>query len=378
MRYTYPIFDGKTLLEDLIRDRYPLSEESYKTLTAFLSSPASDKPEQFRLGLSFGKNSVGSLVLSKKDTSIHVNIAGHNSSKSISYVYDAKHFPRTPSYTQLSQYLNGAAILISRLGKDGVEGEYFIQPIPEKFDRSQIRHLQLHPKQTYLMVSNKYLKMAPESDNFKIGGRPINQKEFQAIKEGNSVEMINPWFFVPNANHPGQLEKIQIYGIFSFSIDLFKKSYKQIDKVPPPIVPGNLAQSVIDFTTTVKELIGSKQFEPKITEAMKKSAYSTAKDWYNLFAHTLYYANTRYVKDETKNNHYNYPYQYGYEMDVDMVNKTVTMFPSGTNIDNEAALKITDPISILNALLQSQQISETLCQQVTETITEGKTKGQKI
>jgi hypothetical protein len=378
MRHSYPVFDAKTLLTDLIEDRYPLTEKQHKDLTTFLTSSASDKPEQFRLGLTLPNKTVGSVAISRAENLFKVQIAGHNPAKSISYVYDAKHFPRTPNYPQLANYLNGAAILVNRLGKDGVEGEYFIQPIPEKFDRSQIKHLQLHPKQTYLMVSNKYMKMAPQSDSFKIGGRTINQKEYQSIREGNTVEMINPWFFVPNKTQPGQLEKIQIYGIFSFAVDLFKKNYKLIEKVAPAIVPGNLTQSIVDFTSTVKELIGTKQFESKITEAMQNSAVSTAKDWYNLFSHILYYANTRYVKDENKNNHYTYPYQYGYELDVDLVNKSITMFPSGSSIESEAALKITDPVAVLNALQQSQQISETLCQQVTEVITESETKGQKI
>lgn len=220
--------------------------------------------------------------------------------------------------------------------------------------------------------------MAPQSENFKIGGRTINQKEYQAIRDGNTVEMINPWFFVPNKTKPGQLEKIQIYGIFSFRIDLFKKNYKLVEKVAPVIVPGNLTQSVTDFTTTVKELIGTKKFESKITEAMQNSAVSTTKDWYNLFSHILYYANTRYVKDENKNNHYTYPYQYGYELDVDLVNKSITMFPSGTGIENEAALKITDPIAVLHALQQSQQISETLCKQAVEEISEKIINSQKL
>lgn len=378
MRSHYPTSDAKKVLSDLIGDSFPLNEESHKKLTSFLSNPASDKPEQFRLGLTLSKTAVGSIIFTKDDKSFHVHIAGHNSSRAISYVHDAKHFPSTPNFHQLANYLNGAAILMPRLGKNGVEGQYFIQPIPEKFDRTQIRHLQLHPKQTYLMVSNNYLKMAPNSDNFKIGGKSINEKQYQLIKDGNAVEMINPWFFVPKKDKPGQLEKIQIYGIFSFAIDLFKKSYKQIEKVQPSIVPGQLSKSVIDFTTTLKELIGTKQFEQKVTDAMQQSATSSAKDWNNLFAHILYHANTRYIKDESKSNHFHYPYQYGYEFDVDLVNKTMIMFPSGTRVDNEAAIKLTDPVSIVTALQESQQISETLCQQVIEEISENQSKGQKI
>jgi len=378
MQHNYPIFDAKKLLTDLIEDRYPLTEKQHQDLTTFLTSSASEKPEQFRLGLTLGNKTVGSIAISRDNNLFKIHIAGHNAAKSISYVFDPKHFPNTPNYTQLANYLNGSAILVKRLGKDGIEGEYFIQPIPEKFDRSQIKHLQLHPKQSYLIVSNKYLKMAPQSENFKIGGRTINQKEYQAIRDGNTVEMINPWFFVPNKTKPGQLEKIQIYGIFSFGIDLFKKNYKLVEKVAPVIVPGNLTQSVTDFTTTVKELIGTKKFESKITEAMQNSAVSTTKDWYNLFSHILYYANTRYVKDENKNNHYNYPYQYGYELDVDLVNKSINMFPSGSGIENEAALKITDPIAVLQALQQSQQISETLCQQAVEEISEKIINSQKL
>lgn len=378
MRSNYPIFDTKKLIADLIWDRFPLNEDTHKKLSTFLSSPASDKPEQFRLGLSINKNTVGSLVLTKDNASVHTHLAGHNSSKAISYVHDSKHFPSTPNYAQLSNYLNGAAILMSRLNKDGVEGEYFIQAIPDKFDRSQIRHLQLHPKQTYLMVSNKYLKMAPHTDHFKIGGKQITDKEYTSIKEGNTIEMINPWFFVPKKNQPGQLEKIQIYGIFSFAIDLFKKSYKLIEKIKPVVVPGNLTESIIDFTATLKELIGNKQFEQKITEAMQQSANANPKEWNSLFAHVLYHANTRYIKDDSKSNHFHYPYQYGYELDVDLVNKSITMFPSGTNTESEAAIKLTDPIAIANALQESQQISETLYQQVVEGITESQTKGQKI
>lgn len=377
MRSNYPRFSEKSIIEDLKDDKFPISSNSDNAISKFISS-ASATPALLSLDLKLDKPLSGKLSFVKKDEGIQIHVSASHSVKKIVYSHDALHFPETPNFDQLINYLNGGAILMERKSKEGEIGEYFIQAIPESFDKGKIKHLKLHPKQTYLMVSNSYLNMKPNSDSFKVGGRAINQYEFAQLKNGYSVALQNPWFFVPKQDDPKKLEKIKIFGTFSYSIDLFKKSYKKIDKVKPHISTEELANSIQLFVAGIKNIIGTNDYERKIIAAMETAASSKPGDWNYLFNHMIYGANVSYLKSETDQSVYTYPYQYGYELNTEIKSQTVILYPAGKSIESPIAIELTDPVSIVETLLKSQQINESISEIVIEELTNNNNSALKI
>ncbi len=378
MRSTYPISQIDQLIEDLSADEFQFSNITIDSLSKFLHT-AGNENSLMKLALSFSDKAEGVLAFRRIQEAYSVILTAHNAATGISFVHDNKHFPKTPDYTQLVNYLAGKAILISRLNKEGILGEFFIQGIPEHFDRNKIKHLKLHPKQTYLMVSNNYLKMEPGSENFKIGGRSITELQYASLKKGNTMIIHNPWFFVSKQGQAGKVEKINLYGKYSFAIDLLKKGYKNIDCIKPSIEPEFLPKNITHFVEHVSKMIGEKAFEEKLMLGMENAYASKKEDWNNLFNHLLYAANTAYIKDPKDTKAYIYPFQqHGYAITTSLTEKTIHLHPQGLPHNSPVSIEITDPIKVLDSLLKSQQISETVYDLSIEQLNNKQNQGLKI
>lgn len=378
MRSTYPIAQIDQLIEDLSADEFQFSNITIDTLSKFLHT-ATNENSLIKLELGFSNKAEGVLAFRRTIEGYSVILTAHYASTGISFIHDNKHFPRTPDYTQLVNYLAGNAILLKRLNKEGNMGEFFIQGIPEHFDRNKIKHLKLHPKQTYLMVSNNYLKMQTGSENFKIGGRAITELQYASLKKGNTMIVHNPWFYVSKQDEAGKVEKINLYGKYSFQIDLFKKAYKSIECIKPAIEPEFLPKNITHFVDHVSKMIGQKGFEEKLLLGMENAYTSKKEDWNHIFNHLLYSANTAYIKDVKDSKVFIYPFQQnGYGITTSLTEKTIHLHPQGLSHNSPVSIEITDPVKILDTLLKSQQISETVYDLSLEQLSNKQNQGLKM
>jgi len=378
MRSTYPLSKTDQIIEDLAADQFQFSNLTIDSLSKYLKSPIQGE-SLIKLNLLFSNKAEGILAFQKNNDVVTVILTAFNAESGINFKYDPKHFPNTPDFTQLVNYLNGKAILLNRTNKEGVLGEYFIQAIPEHYDRQKIKHLKLHPQQTYLMVSNNYLKMQPGSENFKVGGRSISELEYADLKKGNTVTVHNPWFFVAKQNQTNKVEKINLYGQYAYDIDLFKKSYKRIEGIKPAIEPEFLARNISQFVEHIGKMIGEKDFENKLMLGMENAYTAKKGDWNYLFNHLLFAANTSYVKNANNPKEYIYPFQQrGYEITTSLTEKSIHLHPQGLSHDSLVAIEITDPVKILDSLLKSQQVSETVYDLSIEQLSNNKNEGLKL
>ena len=378
MRSIYPISKTDQIIEDLAADQYQFSNLTIDTLSKQLRG-TKETDSLIKLSLLFSNKAEGVLALRKTKESINVILTAHNAETGITFTHDPKHFPHTPDFSQLVNYLSERAILLQRTNKEGVIGDYFIQAIPEHYDRQKIKHLKLHPQQTYLMISNNYLNVQPGSDKFRIGGRSISESEFADLKKGNTVTMHNPWFYVPKQNHPGKIEKINLYGQYVYQIDLLKKSYKKIEGIKPAIEPEFLARNITQFVEHIGKMIGEKEFENKLLLGMENAYAAKKGDWNYLLNHLLFSANSSYVKNGNNPKEFIYPYQQrGYSITTSLTDKTIHLHPQGLSHDSMVAIELTDPVKILDSLLKSQQISETVYDLSIEQLSNNKSQGIKI
>jgi len=378
MRSTYPLSKTDQIIEDLAADQFQFSNLTIDSLSKYLKSPIQGE-SLIKLNLLFSNKAQGILAFQKNNDVVSVILTAFNAESGINFKYDPKHFPYTPDFTQLVNYLNGKAILLNRTNKDGILGEYFIQAIPEHYDKQKIKHLKLHPQQTYLMVSNNYLKMQPGSENFKVGGRSISELEYADLKKGNTVTVHNPWFFVAKQNQPNKVEKINLYGQYAYDIDLFKKSYKRIEGIKPAIEPEFLARNISQFVEHIGKMIGEKDFENKLMLGMENAHTAKKGDWNYLFNHLLFAANTSYVKNGNNQKEYIYPFQQrGYEITTSLTEKSIHLHPQGLSHDSSVSIEITDPVKILDSLLKSQQVSETVYDLSIEQLSNNKNEGLKL
>ncbi len=378
MRSTYPISKTDQIIEDLAADQYQFSNLTIDSLSRYLKSPINGE-SLIKLNLLFSNKSEGVLAFQKNNEEISIIMNAHNAETGISFKHDPKHFPNTPDFTQLTNYLIGKAVLLNRTNKEGVLGEYFIQAIPDQYDRKKIKHLKLHPQQTYLMVSNNYLKMQPGSENFKIGGRSISELQYADLKRGNSVIVHNPWFFVAKQNQNDKVEKINLYGQYAYDIDLFKRSYKRIEGIKPAIEPEFLARNITQFVDHISKMIGEKDFEDKLLLGMENAYTAKKGDWNYLFNHILFAANSSYVKNANHPKEYIYPFQQrGYEITTSLTEKSIHLHPQGLSHDSLVTIEITDPVKVLDSLLKSQQLSETVYDLSIEHLSNNKNEGLKL
>ena len=144
MRSTYPLSKTDQIIEDLAADQFQFSNLTIDSLSKYLKSPIQGE-SLIKLNLLFSNKAQGILAFQKNNDVVSVILTAFNAESGINFKYDPKHFPYTPDFTQLVNYLNGKAILLNRTNKDGILGEYFIQAIPEHYDKQKIKHLKLHP-----------------------------------------------------------------------------------------------------------------------------------------------------------------------------------------------------------------------------------------
>jgi hypothetical protein len=340
------------LLSDLKESKY-LPDTEIEKVESFLKSDL--KSYQY-IATKKDNKTILSFTKQVDSKTIDIHVQGLNNISKIAYEHDPKHFKTHLSFEQLNNYLEGKAILVTRKLKF-IDRNVFIQAIPKNYNRTSIKHLKLHPKQEYLIVSNDYLNIQANSIKCKIGGEVITDKEFNLIKNGFSIEKENPTFI-----HKGFLNeevyKIQKFGTYDFSINLFNKKYKHLAARKPVIENEEIIEKIGEFIAIVKDT-----FRLDNQDTQRENLIDLFKNGKNVFiAESLnYYMNSTYIKTENQNNtlKYLYPFENGFTISISKTTESIEIMPSKV-LDNAFNVNLIDSISLLYNLKKTKIIdSET-------------------
>lgn len=297
-----------------------------------------------------------SITNEKLDNTFSINIQGVNNKTQINFKHDTTRFKTHFNIDQLNNYLKGKAILVNRNLK-GISTNVFIQAIPKNFNRTSIKHLKLHPKQEYLIVSNEYLNVRANSDKCKVGGDQLSLKEYTEIRNGYSIRKQNPVFIQKGFSNVAY--KIQKYGDFEFFINLFQKKYKQLSAIRRVLDINDVTIGLNEFINHIKNLYENENTGNNIIKLFKEQ-----RNEYPIADAICYYINTCYVKPEKAENITNYIYPFESGFNLIKTKDEIIISPSNEDYSKLFEINILNKNEIIETLNRCKLISNELFTEV--------------